>query len=247
MLAIHRTIGTWTKGVDTYIALSEFAKRKFIEGGIPPSKIVVKPNFVHPDPEGDRNLENYALFVGRLSHEKGLKTLLAAWKLIGDPFPLLILGEGPLRNELESWVREWRLSEVRLGGLVPREAVCAAMKRARFLIVPSECYENFPTVIIEAFACGLPVLAARIGAIQEMIENQKTGRLFSPANPEDLAANLDWAWRYPRQMETMGRAGRSEYVAKYTAEQNIRMLTEVYERALQSQRRGSPPAMHTHA
>jgi glycosyltransferase involved in cell wall biosynthesis len=247
MLAIHRAIGTWTKDVDTYIALSEFAKRKFIEGGIPPSMIVVKPNFVDPDPGVDRNPENYALFVGRLSHEKGLKTLLVAWKLVGHSFPLLILGEGPLRSDLESSVREWGLSEVRFGGLVPREAVWAAMKRARFLIVPSDCYENFPTVIIEAFACGLPVIGARTGAIQEILENQQTGRLFSRANPEDLAAKLDLAWTRPREMEAMGRAGRSEYVAKYTAGQNIRMLKEIYERALQSRHGGSPSGMGTHA
>jgi glycosyltransferase involved in cell wall biosynthesis len=121
------------------------------------------------------------------------------------------------------------------------------MKRARFLIVPSDCYENFPTVIIEAFACGLPVIGARTGAIQEILENQQTGRLFSRANPEDLAAKLDLAWTRPREMEAMGRAGRSEYVAKYTAGQNIRMLKEIYERALQSRHGASPSGMGTHA
>ena len=127
-----------------------------------------------------------------------------------------------------------------------RDAVWAAMKRARFLIVPSECYENFPMVIIDAFACGLPVIAARTGAIREMIEDQQTGRLFSPANPEDLAAKVEWAWTHPREMETIGRAGRAEYIAKFTAGQNVRMLTEIYERVLQSQRGGSAFGMRAH-
>jgi glycosyltransferase involved in cell wall biosynthesis len=238
MLAVHHAIGTWAKDIDLYIALSEFAKRKFIEGGILPSKIVVKPNFVDPDPGTDRNPQDTALFVGRLSSEKGVGTLLAAWKLIGDSYSLLVLGDGPLRSDLESGVKAWGLSNIRFGGLVAREAVWAAMKRARFLIVPSECYENFPTVIIDAFACGLPVIAARTGALQEMIEDQQTGRLFSTASPEDLAAKVQWAWTHPCEMETMGRAGRAEYLAKYTAGQNIRILTEIFDRVLQSQRGG---------
>src|SRR5437016_12230476 len=104
MLAIHRDLGTWTKRVDLYVALSNFARDKFIAGGLPAAKIAVKPNFVHPDPGVDRDVSPYALFVGRLSQEKGLQTLLAAWRQLGSMIPLKIAGDGPLRGELEALV-----------------------------------------------------------------------------------------------------------------------------------------------
>ncbi|HYY72624.1 MAG TPA: glycosyltransferase, partial [Candidatus Bathyarchaeia archaeon] len=112
MLAIHQILGTWTKRVDLYIALSNFARDKFIAGGLPASKIVVKPNFVHPDPGSDRNVSGYALFAGRLSAEKGLRTLLAAWKQLGSKIPLRIAGDGPLRGELEGLVQRLGLGGV---------------------------------------------------------------------------------------------------------------------------------------
>jgi glycosyltransferase involved in cell wall biosynthesis len=234
MLMVHRALGTWTEMVDVYIALSEFSRSKFIEGGLPAAKIVVKPNFVDPDPGTAREPSDYALFVGRLSREKGLGILLAAWKQIGDRIPLLVLGDGPLRGEFEAQVNSLGLSQVRFGGGVDREMVLAAMRRARFLVVPSECYENFPTIIVEAFACGIPIIAANLGATREMIVDQQTGLQFLPGSPEDLAAKVDWAWAHPSEMEALGQAGRAEYVAKYTGDRNLRMLTDIYARAMES-------------
>jgi glycosyltransferase involved in cell wall biosynthesis len=234
MLMVHRALGTWTEMVDVYIALSEFSRSKFIEGGLPAAKIVVKPNFVDPDPGTAREPTDYALFVGRLSREKGLGILLAAWKQIGDRIPLLVLGDGPLRGEFEAQVNSLGLSQVRFGGGVDRETVLAAMRRARFLVVPSECYENFPTIIVEAFACGIPIIAANLGATREMIVDQQTGLQFLPGSPEDLAAKVDWAWAHPSEMEALGQAGRAEYVAKYTGDRNLRMLTDIYARAMES-------------
>jgi glycosyltransferase involved in cell wall biosynthesis len=238
MLMVHRALGTWTEMVDVYIALSEFSRSKFIEGGLPAAKIVVKPNFVDPDPGTAREPTDYALFVGRLSREKGLGILLAAWKQIGDRIPLLVLGDGPLRGEFEAQVNSLGLSQVRFGGGVDRETVLAAMRRARFLVVPSECYENFPTIIVEAFACGIPIIAANLGATREMVVDQQTGLQFLPGSPEDLAAKVDWAWAHPSEMEALGQAGRAEYVAKYTGDRNLRMLTDIYARAMESRGTG---------
>jgi glycosyltransferase involved in cell wall biosynthesis len=239
MLAVHRFLGTWTERVDLYIALSDFARGKFIAGGLPAAKIAVKPNFVHPDPGADRDVSDYALFVGRLSQEKGLRTLLAAWKQVGNKIPLLVAGDGPLRPELEALVQQLGLLGVRFLGHLDRQAVFAAMKRARFLVVPSECYENFPMTVVEAYACGTPTIAAGIGALKEIVADQRTGIHFAPGNVEDLACKAEWAWTHPREMEAIGQAGRAEFVAKYTADRNYRMLMDIYKRAIESRASGN--------
>jgi glycosyltransferase involved in cell wall biosynthesis len=234
MVAIHRFLGTWTETVDLYIALSDFARDKFIAGGFPAAKIVVKPNFVRPDPGADRDVSDYVLFVGRLAQEKGMRTLLAAWNQVGNKIPLLVAGDGPLRPELEALVRRLGLVGVRFLGHLDRQAIYAAMKRARFLVVPSESYENFPMTVVEAYACGTPTIAAGIGALKEIVADQRTGIHFVPGNAEDLASKTEWAWTHPREMEEIGEAGRAEFVAKYTAERNYQLLMNIYKRAIES-------------
>jgi glycosyltransferase involved in cell wall biosynthesis len=204
---------------------------------LPAAKIAVKPNFVPSDPGGDRDASDYALFVGRLCPEKGLSTLLAALKQLGGKIPLLVAGDGPLRPELEALVQRTGLAGVRFLGHVERQAVFAAMRRARFLVVPSECYENFPMTIVEAYACGTPIIAAEIGVLKEIVADQQTGILFAPGNVEDLAGKTAWAWTHPREMEEIGQAGHAEFVAKYTADRNYRILMDIYKRAIDS--RGS--------
>jgi Glycosyltransferase len=105
------------------------------------------------------------------------------------------------------------------------------MQQASFLVFPAECYENFPMTIAEAFACGLPVLASRLGAMAELVEDGQIGLLFEPGNPEDLAARVAWAWTHPEEMRRMGKAARQEFEEKYTAEKNYQMLMQIYERA----------------
>jgi glycosyltransferase involved in cell wall biosynthesis len=234
MVAVHRVLGTWTHRVDLYIALSDFARDKFIAGGLPAAKIAVKPNFLQFDPGADREVSDYALFVGRLSQEKGLKTLLAALKQLGGKIPLLVAGDGPLRLELEALVQKLGLVGVRFLGHLDRQSVFAAMKRARFLVVPSECYENFPMTVVEAYACGTPTIAAGIGALKEIVADQRTGIHFVPGNVEDLACKTEWAWTHPREMEEVGQAGHAEFVAKYTADRNYRILMDIYKRAIDS-------------
>jgi len=228
MLALHRALGTWNL-VDRFIALTEFARQKFIEGGLPAEKIVVKPNFVHPDPGPGEGRGGYALFVGRLSPEKGVRTLLRAWALLGGRVPLKVVGDGPLADEVQEAAR--RLPGVEwLGRKSPKE-VYALMGEAAFLVFPSEWYETFGRVAIEAFAKGTPVVASRIGAVGEVTEDGRTGLHFRPGDAEDLAAKVEWAWAHPREMAEMGREARREYEQKYTAEKNYEMLMAIYERA----------------
>lgn len=235
MLTTHRSLGTWSRLIDYYLALTEFARRKFIAGGLPPDKIIVKPNFVHVDP-GDGNTDGaYALFVGRLSPEKGLQTLLAAWTRLGTSIPLHIVGDGPMRAQLEDYVRQHHLSSVCFRGSLTWDQAMVAMKGARCLFFPGECYEaGFPLVLIEAFACGTPVIASRMGATQEVISDGRTGLLFTPGDVEDLARRAEWAWAHPKDMAEMRKQARREYQVKYTAESNYKMLLETYRRAIEN-------------
>ena len=232
MLSVHRALGTWQKMVDIYIVLTEFARSKVVEGGLPAEKVVLKPNFVFPDPGIRTDGGDYALFVGRFSPEKGIFTLLRSWKRL-DSIPLKLVGEGSLRQEIESIVLGERLESVEILGQRSHDDVLNFMKRSRFLVFPSEWYEALPMVIVEAFACGLPVIASRHGAMGEIIKHGRTGLHFETGNAEDLAANVEWAWSHPKQMAEMGRNARREYEDKYTAEKNYKLLMEIYQLAIE--------------
>jgi glycosyltransferase involved in cell wall biosynthesis len=227
MLSIHRALGTWTHMVDVYIALSEFARQKFIQGGLPADKIVVKPNFVHPDPGIGSGSGGYALFVGRLSVEKGLDTLLAAWEHLGHKIPLKIVGEGPL-SDMVATAAARQPSRIEWLGRRPIAEVYALMGSAKMLIFPSKWYETFGRVAIEAFAKGTPVIAANIGAIAELVEHGRTGLHFQPGDAVDLATQVEWALTHPTNMAQMRLEARSEFEAKYTASENYRQLMEIY-------------------
>jgi len=232
MLTVHRRMRTWAKMVDCYIALTEFSRRKLIDGGLPAAKIRVKPNFVLPDPGMRERRGQYALFAGRLVKPKGWPTLLAAWKQLRQPIPLVIVGDGPDRAELESLLKDPALSSVSYRGRVAHDAMIEAVKGARFLVFPSEWYEGFPVTIAESFACGVPVICSRLGSMQEIVADGRTGLHFRPTEADDLAAKVEWAWNHPEQMEAMGRGARMEFESKYTAERNFYLMKEIYDFAI---------------
>jgi glycosyltransferase involved in cell wall biosynthesis len=227
MLAWHRREGTWNELVDCYVALTDFARNKFISAGFPAEKIVVKPNFVDPDP-GPRDRDGeHALYIGRLSKEKGLPTLLQAWSSLRSRIPLEIVGDGPERETLEAQARSAG-DQIAFRGRISHQAALASTKRAKLLILPSECYENFPMSIVEAFACGTPVICSRLGGMEQLVNDHRTGLLFEPGNAEDLAQKVDWALRHPEDLAEMGREARREFEEKYTAEKNYAYLIDIY-------------------
>jgi glycosyltransferase involved in cell wall biosynthesis len=232
MLAVHRMLGTWRDQVDVYIALSEFARSKFVAGALPPHKVVVKPNFVHPDPGPREGSGELVLFVGRLSSEKGVRTMLDAWTRLRRSTPLEVLGDGPDRTEMTRLAAA--AAGVRIRGRVPRAEVLAALKRAQFLVFPSECYEGLPMTVLEAFACGVPVIASRLGTLAELVADRRTGLHFTAGDAADLAAKVDWALSHPQEMAAMGREARREFEARYTAARNLQIVTLIYERAIAS-------------
>jgi glycosyltransferase involved in cell wall biosynthesis len=241
MLATHRLLGTWSRLIDYYVVPTEFGRQKFVAGGVPAEKIVVKPNSIHPDPgEGGKD-RSYALFVGRLSPEKGLRTLLEAWARLRTAIPLHIVGDGPLRGEQTEFVQKHGLSGICFRGNLQRSETLAAMKGACYLVVPSESYEGMPLAVLEAYAAGTPVISSRMGTMQELIRDGKTGLHFTPFDADDLARKAEWAWVHPKEMGAMGKQARHEYESKYTAATNYRTLMDIYQRAI----RGYGPKLAT--
>jgi len=229
MLAIHNAAGTWRKSIDRYICLTKFARQTFVRGGLPEKKLMIKPNFINAkdltrDDEGE-----YALYVGRLSHEKGVRTLLNAWEKLPS-IPLYIIGDGPLHSEVES--KAATLSSVKFLGRQNHDRVLASMKSARFLIFPSICYEGFPMTIVEAFANGLPVIASKIGGMGEIITAGKTGLHFSPGDVGNLAETVARAWVSPADAIRMGKDARAEFESKYSPDKNYEMLLAIYKQAM---------------
>ena len=232
MQSTHNMLGTWQNQVDLYIAPSAFSRAKFIEAGFPASRIVTKPNFVHPDPGVAEGSGRFALFAGRLAREKGVLTLLEAWRRVPS-LPLKIAGDGPLRSRLQHYVEQHRLTDrVELLGHQSPEQVLELMKQARVAIFPSEWYETFGRVATEAYACGIPVVASQIGAVAEIVADGRTGLHFLPGDSDDLAAKIEWLEEHPAERAAMGSAARAEYEGKYTAAHNFRMLMEIYDQAI---------------
>jgi glycosyltransferase involved in cell wall biosynthesis len=239
MLAVHRGLGTWRELIDVFIVFTEFYRQKFIQGGLPGEKIVVKPHFVHPDPGMKSGRGDYALFLGRLSPEKGVPTLLDAWSQLGG-IPLKIRGSGPLLEQAQDFAAADRRSVEVLPNRLAYEEWVRLMGNARFLVWPTQgYYETFGLVAIEAFAFGVPVIASRTGAMVEIVEDGRTGLHFTAGNADDLAAKVEWAWTHPDEMETMGRQARVKYEVNYTADRNYEMLMDIYRGAIEARQKSS--------
>src|SRR5712692_6348337 len=202
MLKTHRERRTWTDAVTGYVVATEFARQKFIHGGLPP--------------------------------EKGVSTLLAAWSRLGPSIPLVIAGDGPLRPRLEAEVAKNNLRQVSFRGRLNPSETRAAMKQARFLVLPSLWYEGFPMVMAESLACGTPVLGSRLGAIEEIITDGRTGLHFTPGDPTDLGEKVEWAWNHPSELTAMGREARRDYESRYTSEMNYSLLMAIYQQVIKA-------------
>ena len=220
MLTAHRAVGTWRKTVARFIVLNEFSRMVLVAGGVPRERIAIKPNFADAPPlvEGVRR---GGLFVGRLSVEKGCSVLAqAAARLNGVVID--VIGAGPEEVVLAA------SKVLRLHGARAAHDVRAAMLEAAYVVVPSICYEVFPLVVVEAFASGAPVIASRLGGLAELVEDGRTGLLFTPGDAGDLAEKIAWAESNPAAVRAMGRAARREYEMRFSSRQNYDALMRVY-------------------
>jgi glycosyltransferase involved in cell wall biosynthesis len=237
MLEKHRRIGTWATKVDRFIAVARFARDKYVEAGFPPERIVAKYNFLPAELWGDPgNLDARwhaprALYVGRLAPEKGVRTLVEAWREID--IPLDMIGGGQLEQEL----RQSAPANVTIHGARPRPEIFAAMRKATFQVMTSEWYETCPMVIVEGMAHGLPIIASRLGGMQEIVSDKETGLLFEAGNPRDLAAKVRWALGHSDDMKAMSPRAIKVSQERFGAEQNYRELRKIYDTVIEENRR----------
>lgn len=225
---LHTALGSLHRQADRIIALTDFARNKFIDGGFPADKLVVKPNFVEDAASAQAAApasRSGLLYVGRLSVEKGPDVLVAASRQVPEA-RFDVLGHGPLADTLE------RPDNIRFAGAVPKAEVLGAMQRAQALVLPSRCYEGLPMTLVEAFCQGLPVIASRLGAFPSLIEDGVTGLLFDPGDSGDLARKVRWCREHPDAMARMGQAARAVYLARYTAQSNLALLLGIYRDAI---------------
>ena len=228
---VHRAAGTWHRAVDLFVTPSEFARRKLIDGGVPADRVVAMPNFLVTDPGPGGGRGGYAVFVGRLSREKGLSTLVDAWAHLRSDLRLKIVGDGPDREVLSATAA--RDARIEIVGRRTLAETLAIVGDAVCLIMPSLWYETFGRVIMEAFAVGTPVIASRLGAMGEIVTEGRTGALFEVGNAADLAGAVDRMVAAPERLAGMRAAARQAFEDKYTADRRYELMTAAYERAVQ--------------
>ncbi|MBA4104879.1 MAG: glycosyl transferase family 1 [Pirellula sp.] len=240
MQVTHRARGVWRNRVDAFFTLTEFARQKFVDAGLPAEKIHVKYNSVSPDPGIGAGVGGYVALVGRLSPEKGIATALAAWEGNATLPPLVVVGAGPLKSQVEAAAaRDPRISC--LGERSNAEAQ-RVIGDAAALLMPSLWYETFGRTIAEAYATGTPVVASRLGAMAELVDDGVTGALFTAGDPTDLAAKvLQITSASAAERDAMRTAARRAYEGRFLPRHNYTRLLEIYAIALEAsqQRRGA--------
>jgi glycosyltransferase involved in cell wall biosynthesis len=217
---------TWENCVDRFLVATQFTKDKYTQAGINPDKISVVPPFVSQPNNSSTQPKKYAFYSGRLSHEKGISFLVKAWANI--KFPLYIAGAGPEQIGIEKYIKEHQLNHIHMVGFLEKENYAQMLAGAKFLVVPSVCYENFPRVIAEAYSHGIPVLASRLGTMEQVVEEGNTGFLFTPENISSLIENVDKILSDERKYQELCRGAQNVYELKYTPQRHYQNLMEIY-------------------
>lgn len=232
LVQLHRSLGSWQHGPTLNLALNQHCADLLARGGLPAERLRIKPNFVDLPADLSTDMASTTgprqglLFVGRLSAEKGTALLAAAGAALpsGAP-PIRVVGDGPERAHLQG------RPALQLLGALPPLQVWQAMQRATALLLPSLAAESFPRVLVEAFACGLPVLASRVGALPELVQHGRTGWLFDAADTRALAGLLHRVHTEPHTLARMGEQAQAHHQAHWTGEHNLAQLLAVYAEA----------------
>ena len=235
MIEYHRKKKTWQRVPSAFIALSEFSKDKFVQGGLPEERIFIKPNFLNdplkefPDLEIKEKKKNRYLYVGRLSSEKGIQDLIDCWVEHSIDAELVIAGDGPLRSKLEK--KSKRNRNIRWLGQIEKPQILSLLAESKALIFPTRCYEGQPLIILEAMSMGCPVITSKIGNPQNIIDHQIDGLHFTPGNRDELFNQVEFMQNHPDTRKEMSRNARKSYLESYTPEKNYRSLMDIYEQA----------------
>ena len=234
LFGVHRKMKTFQKKIDIFIALNNFTKNKLVACGFSGHKIEIEDNFLFQKENPIREnyeKENYVIFIGRLSAEKGLLTLLKAFQKL-DKIDLKIAGEGNQEDKLKKFVCESNISCVEFLGFVTGSHKWKLLQNARFSVIPSQCYEHFPRSVLESFSQGTPVIASRIGGLPELIEDGRNGLLFEPGDSDDLAQKIDYLYRNSDKVLEMSRYARKCVEERYSAERHYERLMAICKRAI---------------
>ncbi|MFR9542840.1 MAG: glycosyltransferase [Rikenellaceae bacterium] len=210
----YKEATTWSRErlerlTDAFIGPSQFMADKMAQGGFDKSNLHTICNFVNVDKtqRENYNKEDYYCFIGRLSHEKGIQTLIeAASKL---PYKLKIIGGGPLADELSRITDS--IANIEMMGYKQWDEIKEIVGNARFSVVPSEWYENNPMSVIESQCLGTPVLGANIGGIPELIEEGVSGMIFESRNPIDLYNKIEQMFVHNFDYQQVALAAQHNY------------------------------------
>ncbi len=226
MTAMHNIIGTWKNKVDCYITLTQFAKEKFENSSLSIStdKLFVKPNFVSDFGRGALVRNDFFLFIGRLTEEKGIRTLLKAAD--SHNFKLTIIGDGPMRKMVEDSALQ--NSNICYLGFQSKSTVLEHLKKCRALIFPSIWYEGFPVTILEAFSTCTPVIASNLGGMKEIVRNRVNGLHFEPGNHQDLVSKIMEVTEKKEFAKNLSDNARLSYLDHYTPAKNYAKLVGIY-------------------
>lgn len=227
---VHNTLGTWRNRVDRYITLTSFAKDKFKNSSlsIADEKLVVKPNFVENKGRGESSRKNFFLFVGRLTEEKGIRTLLKACEK--SNFKLTIIGDGPLRKLVED--SALINNNITYLGHQSSEIVLHSLKSCKALLFPSIWYEGFPITILEAFSTGTVVVASKLGGMAEIIQDHVNGLHFEAGNADDLVRKISEISEHAELSKIIEENAYATYLKYYTPQKNYEQLTAIYNEAI---------------
>ena len=236
-VALHRWLGTWQNHVDCFIVLTDLQRQLMVRAGLPEHKVYVKPNFFF----GSSNILSwekrgkYIVFVGRLSDEKGVRTLINAWKLWGNSAPeLRIIGEGPLRTELESHTHGLN---VKFLGHLPFNQTQQQIAAARLLVMPSEWIETFGMVLVEAFAYGTPVAVSNLVSLSQIVQSGDCGVVFDSCNSTSLLQTVRGIWDLHEDLRLLGVGARRLFEQSYNEDCNYQTLMHIYQQAISENKR----------
>jgi len=225
--AINQITKTW-EIPDRYIILGNNAKDVFMASKYShlADKMRVKPNFCFPYPEKQKEPGDYFLYVGRLSPEKGVQTILNAFSK--TDLSLKVVGAGPLEQGIKKQFS--RFKNMELLGVKDKDEVYSLISGAAAVVFSSIWYETFGMVVIEAFACGTPVIASSIGEAKNLVNDKVNGLLFEAGNENDLLEKLLYYQSLPIADKRLFQANALKtYQENYTPGINLKQLVDLYQ------------------
>lgn len=232
-MQVHHWAGTWQR-CNRFIVLTNYAKRIFLTSklGLHEEQFAVKPNFCSIPHLPPSNPGDYFLFVGRLSEEKGIRLLLSIFSTL--PYKIKMAGDGPLKEEVVA--AESKYSNISYLGSLQKEALLPVLANASALLFPSIWFEGMPLTIIEAFACSTPVIASRLGAMDDMVESKYNGLHFEAGDEQSLTECIQqWQGISKEEKSCYRQNARKTYEAFYTPQKNAAQLLSIYEEVIQKE------------